>query len=65
MSVLLMYCMIQWIKQLSLHIRLKKIVTNIQNRQQNKLVNMVNANDLIKPYYWPKIFDLCFLNPDV
>ena len=26
---------------------------------------MVNGNDLIKHNYWPYIFDLCFLNPDV
>ena len=26
---------------------------------------MVNSNDVIKHYYWPFIFDLCFMNPDV
>ena len=35
------------------------------NRQQNKLVNMVNGNDLLQHNYWTYIFDLCFLNPDV
>ena len=29
-----------------------------KNRQQNKLVNMVNWNDLIKHNYWPYIYDL-------
>ena len=44
-----MYCMMQWIEKLSLHIRLNIFFnTNIQNRPQNKLVNMVNENDLIK-----------------
>ena len=45
-----------WIKQLSLHIRLNIFLnTNKQSRQQNKLVNMVNGNDLIKQKYWPYI----------
>ena len=49
--------MMQWIKQLSLHIRLNIFLnTNEQNRQQNKLVNMVNGNDLLKHNYWPYIY---------
>ena len=56
-SVLLIYCMMQWIKQLSLHIRLNICFkTNNQNRQQDKLVNMVNGSDLIKHNYWPYIY---------
>ena len=44
--------MMQWSKQLSPHIRLNIFLnTNNQNRQQNKLVNMVNGNDLIKHNY--------------
>ena len=39
----------QWIKQFSPHIRLNIFfITKKQNRQQIKLVNMVNGNDLIK-----------------
>ena len=39
---------------------------NIKNRQQNKLVNIVNGNDLIKHNYWPHLYlTICFLNPDV
>ena len=52
-----MYCMMQWNKQLSLHIRLNIcFITNNQNRQQDKLVNMVNGNALIKHNYWPYIY---------
>ena len=29
---------------------------NNQNRQQKKLVNMVNENDLIKHNYWPYLY---------
>ena len=49
-----MYCTMQWIKGFSLQM-LKHVflLQNNQNRQQNKLVNMVNGNDLIKHYYWP------------
>ena len=62
-----MYCMVQWIKQLSLHIRLNICYnTNNQNQQQDKLVNMVNGNDLVKHNYWPYIYlPYVFLNPDV
>ena len=52
-----MYCMMQWIKQISFHIRLNICFnTNKQNRQQDKLVNMVNGNDLIKHNYWEYIY---------
>ena len=60
-----MYCMMQWIKQLSLLIRLNiRFITNDQNQQQNKLVNMGNRNDLniILTIY---ISNLCFLSTDV
>ena len=55
------------VKQLSPHIRLNIFfITNNQNRQQNKLVSIVNRNDWIKHNYWPYIiFYLCFLNPNV
>ena len=33
-----------------------------QNRQQKKLVNMVNGNDLIKHNYWPYLY-LMFSQP--
>ena len=57
MSVPLMYFMMQLIKRLSLHIRLNIcFITNNQNRQQNKLVNMVNENDLKIHNYWPYIY---------
>ena len=51
----MMYCMMQWIKSLSLqkHVFYYKI---IENRQQNKLVNMVNGNDLIKHNHWPSLY---------
>ena len=49
--------MMQWIKQLSQHMSLNICFnTNNQNRQQDKLVNMVNGNDLIKHNYWPYIY---------
>ena len=52
-----MYSMMQWIIQLPLHIRLNICFNTInQNRQQDKLVNMVNGNDLIKHNYWPYIY---------
>ena len=55
--VRLMYCMMQWMEQISLHMRLNNFLnTNNQNLQQNKLVNMVNGNDLIKHNYWPYIY---------
>ena len=62
----MMYCMMQ-MKQLSLHIRLNNFfTTNNQNRQQNKLVNIINGNDSIKHNFWPyKYLTICFLNPDV
>ena len=63
-----MYCMMQWIKQLFLHIRLNIFFyyINIQNRQQNKLVNMVNGKDLLKKKLLAMyIFDIMFLKPDV
>ena len=48
-SVLMMYCMVQWIKELSLQIRWNIfLLPNNQNREKNKLVNMVNGNDLMK-----------------
>ena len=66
MSVPLMYCMMQLIKRLSLHIRLNIcFITNNQNRQQNKLVNMVNENDLKRHNYWPYNISDLFPNPDV
>ena len=58
-----MYCMIE---PLSLHIRLNiYFITKNQNRQQNKLVNMVNENDIEWLAIYIYIYDLCFLNPDV
>ena len=64
----MMYCMVQWIKQLSLHL-VETIfyykVIKIDNKT-NYIVNMVNGNDLIQHNYWPYLyFDVCFLNPDV
>ena len=58
-----MYCMMQWIKPLSLHIGLRLNIvffTNNQNRQQNKVVNMVNENHLKIHNYWPYI-DLTYV----
>ena len=49
-SVLLMYCMMQWNKHY--------FITNYQNRRQNKLVDMVNGNNLIIRHIY--IYDLCF-----
>ena len=46
--------MMQWITPLSLHIRSNIFcITNDQNRQQNKLVSMVNEKDLKTHNYWP------------
>ena len=42
------------------------LLQNNQNRQKDKLVNMVSGNDLINIIIGHNyIFDLCFLNPDV
>ena len=50
----MMYCMMQWISTNTLqHVFL---LQNNQNRQQNKLVNMVNGNDLIKHNFWPYVY---------
>ena len=32
------------------------VLQSNQNREQNKLVNMVNENDLIKHNYWPYLY---------
>ena len=32
------------------------LLQNNQNRQQNKLVNITNENDLIKHNYWPYLY---------
>ena len=58
MYVLMMYRMMPWIKGFFSTNTLKHILLlqNNQNRQQNKLVNMVNGNDLIKHNYWPYLY---------
>ena len=46
----MIYCMMQWIKGGG------GLLQNNQNRKQNKLVNKVNGNDLIKHNYWPYLY---------
>ena len=48
-----MYCMKQWIEQLSLHIRLNNFF----------LMQIIKIDNNKAIYIY--IFDLCFLNPDV
>ena len=51
----MMYCMMQWIFSTN---TLKHVflLQNNRNRQQNKLVDIVNGNDLIKHNYWPYLY---------
>ena len=44
----------QWIK--GFFYKYVFLLQNNQNRQQNKLVNMVNGNDLIKHNYWSYLY---------
>ena len=63
----MMHCMMQWIKGLSLEIRLNMFSSsqNNENRQQNKLINMVNDNDLIKHHYWPYLYLTCSIKTNI
>ena len=50
----MMYCIVQLIKELSLqNVETFLLLHNNQNREQIKLVNMANGNDLIKHNYCP------------
>ena len=49
----MMYCMMQWIKGfLYKYVKIYFLLQNNRNRQQNKLANMINGNDIIKHNYW-------------
>ena len=54
----MMYCMMQRVKEFFSLNTLKHVflLQKNQNRQQNKLVNMVNENDLIKHNYCPYLY---------
>ena len=46
--------MMQWIK--GFYVETCFFIKKNQNRQQNKLANMINGNDLIKHNYWPYLY---------